>query len=517
MRDERAVKERSASLPALGACGVALALLCAVAGPAGAAKIYPSAGSTSAAFLKLPVGARAVAMGGAFTAVPGDPYAIYWNPAGLAALEGERHAGLFHNEYFQGLGQEFLFYTAPAAGVRLPLAGRPRSGAFGLGLNYFYTPKDMERRSGLYEADPLNPISPVEGKFGAYDLAFSAAYGWRRGPDLSLGAAIKIIRQSIDEEAGGSAALDLGLLKEFYHDGVPYTAGLTVQNLGPGIKLADRRYALPLVFKAGLSRPLPGPGGLLALEVSKPVDNYPSVAVGVEYPLTGRLALRSGYRYRLYGNELGAWSGFSAGAGVAFDRLSFDYAFAPFGVLGDSHRFSINLRFGAPAAVPAAAAQAAPRPAPPAPAGHRNFEFKVSPRALTLSSRGAKYEIKAASADCGLSSVMFIALLRGEVPAGFSVTEGEPAVAAGAGLPAGTSLLRLWRLGALPGSVQGDIKLEFRVPKGEAPAERVALLYKAGGAWKDAGAVLSGGDGQYDIFTALVPQAAAYAAVRKDQ
>lgn len=515
MRDERAVNDRAARQPAFKAGALALALLCAAAGLAGAAKIYPSAGSTSAAFLKLPVGARAVAMGGAFTAVAGDPYSIYWNPAGLAGLEGERHAGLFHNEYFQGLGQEFLFYTAPAAAFHVPLAGRPRSGAFGLGLDYFYTPKDMERRSGLYEADPVNPISPVEGKFGAYDLAFSAGYGWRRGADLSLGAAFKVIRQSIDGESGGSVALDLGVLRDFTYGGTPYTAGFTVQNLGPGLKLADRRYGLPLVFKAGLSRPLPGPGGLLALEVSKPVDNYPSIAAGVEYPLTGRLALRSGYRYRLYGNELGAWSGFSAGAGVAFDKLSFDYAFTPFGVLGNSHRFSINLRFGA-AAAPSPKPAAPAASAAPAPSGYRNFEFKVSPRALTLSARGAKYEVKAVSADCGLASVMFISLLRGEVPAGFSVAEGDPAAAAAAGLPAGAQPLRLWRISALPGSLQGDIKLEFRLPKGAAAAEKVALLYKSGGAWKDAGAALSGGDERFYFYTALVPQAAAYAAVKRD-
>lgn len=62
---------------------VRLALACALAlasGAAWAAKSYPSAGSASAAFLKLPVGARAVAMGGAFSGVPGDPYALYWNP-----------------------------------------------------------------------------------------------------------------------------------------------------------------------------------------------------------------------------------------------------------------------------------------------------------------------------------------------------------------------------------------------------------------------------------------------------
>ncbi|OGR45373.1 MAG: hypothetical protein A2X35_03780 [Elusimicrobia bacterium GWA2_61_42] len=516
MREELAVKNSGAGRPAMRACALALAVLCAAAGAAGAAKIHPSAGSTSAAFLKLGVGARAVAMGGAFAAVPGDPYAVYWNPAGLADLDGERNAGLFHNEYFQGLGQEFLFYTAPASAFDLPLAGRPKNGAFGLGLNYFYTPKEMERRSGLYEADPVNPISPVEGKFGAYDVAFSAGYGWRRRADLALGAAFKVIRQSIDGESGSSVALDLGLLREFRRGGVPYTAGFTVQNLGPGLKLASRRYDLPLVFKAGLSRPLPGPGGLLTLEIAKPVDNYPSAAIGVEYPLTGRLALRSGYRYRQYGNELGAWSGFSAGAGVAFDRLSFDYAFTPFGVLGNSHRFSINLRFGAAAAVSGAAVTRRESAAAAAPEGYRNFEFKVSPRPVSLSTRGAKYEIRAVSDECGLFSLMFVTLLRGEVPAGFSVAQAPPSGAAPAGFPVGTVLLDAWRPAALPGSVQGDLKVEFRVAKEAAPAEKVALLYKAGRSWKDAGAVLSGGDEKYNFFTALVQQAAEYAAVKKD-
>ena len=508
MREEREVKYSGGGAGPLSralACALTLAVL--APGPACAARIYPSAGSTSAAFLKLGVGARAVAMGGAFSGVPGDPYAIYWNPAGLAYLDEGKNAGLFHNEYFQGLGQEFLFYTVPASEVKLPLAGRARSGVYGLGLDYFYTPKDMERRSGLYEADPVNPISPVEGKFGAYDLAFSAGYGWRAREDLALGAALKVIRQSIDDESGSSLALDLGLLKEFTRGGVPYTAGFTVQNLGPGIKFVSRRYGLPLVFKAGLSRPLPGPGGLLALELAKPVDNYPSVAVGVEYPLTGRLALRSGYRLRQHGNELGAWSGFSAGAGVAFDKVSLDYAFSPFGDLGNSHRFSVNVRFGAlPRAVPV---RAAPAPAP-LPAGAVSFLFRSSPRALTLSTRGVKYAVKAAAEGCALASVSFTTLLRGEAPAEFRAVEGGLPGELAAGLPAGLRPAGNWRLDDLPGSVQGDIIMEFKLPAGEAGPGEAALLYREGAAWKEVKAARGvEADGSV-AFSARAPQSEYY-------
>lgn len=464
--------------------------------PSYAAKIYPSAGTTSAAFLKLGVGARAVAMGGAFTAVAGDPYAIYWNPAGLAYLEDEKNLSFFHNEYFQGLGQEFLSYTVPSG----------RGGAFGLGLNYFYSAKDLERRSGLYEDDPLSPISPVEGKFGAYDLAFSAAYGRELRRDLALGGTVKIVRQSIDKESGSAPALDLGLLHNFTRNGSVYTAGFAVQNIGPGIKLVSKSYALPLTFKAGLSRRLSDAGGLLSFEADKPVDNYPSFILGVEYPLTGRMALRSGYRYRLHGNELGAWSGFSAGAGVAFDRLTFDYAFTPFGVLGNSHRFSINMRFGGAEAEVKKAAYV-----PPSVEGYTNFVFSTFPRALTISPRGIKYEIKAFSPDCGLSSITFRTMLRGEASAEFAVGEGPIGVELLYGLPEGVLPLKVWRPVSLPGNVQGDLYFVFKVPKSSAGAAGAVFLYRADNKWKEAPAAQSGENGEYYFFSAGGPYSTHYA------
>ena len=36
--------------------------------------------------LDFPVGARAMAMGGAYVTVADDPFALYWNPAGLEKI-----------------------------------------------------------------------------------------------------------------------------------------------------------------------------------------------------------------------------------------------------------------------------------------------------------------------------------------------------------------------------------------------------------------------------------------------
>lgn len=482
-----------------GTVFVGLAAAAAVAGallapPAWAARIHPSAGSTSAAFLKMGVGARAVAMGGAFTAVPGDPFALYWNPAGLAYTGGRKSAAFFHNEYFQGLGQEFLAYTSPSG-----------KGGFGLGLNYFYAPDDIERRSGLYEADPLAPISPVEGHFGAYDLALSAGYGREYSPGRAYGASVKIIRQSVDKEVGTSAAVDLGLLRRFSWRGADYTAGFSVLNLGPGIKFVSRTYDLPLVFKAGVSRRLDN-GALVAFEADKPVDNYASFILGLEYPLTERLALRSGYRYRLYGNELGAWSGFSAGAGVFFDKLVFDYAFTPFGVLGNSHRFSVSMRFGGKPAAPAARP-----PSPVAADGFRTFYLSASPRPLTVSPRGMKFEISAASPDCGLAQLRFSTLLTGLPGEQLQVDEGAPSGELLAGFPEGVLPLRVWRLNAVPGNVQGDIYLRFRVEKDSLSAGEPVFMFRKNDDWVEVSAEPAEAEPESYLFSAAVPYSQHYA------
>ena len=318
-----------------------------------AAKIYPSEGSASAAFLKIGVGARAVGMGEAYTAVSDDPYAMYWNPAGLALLK-DRNLAFTHNDYFAGFTQEYAAYTAPAPHIGLLPSGSVKNGVVGASFNYFYYGSDLERRSGDFESG--NNLSPAEGKFGAHDMAVSLGYGASLSSVLRAGAAINFIQQSIDTRSAASAALDLGALYDFDFQGRAFTAGLAVQNIGPGIKFIDRRYPLPLTASAGLSTRLNNKSLLLSFDVSKPIDNYPSFALGLEQKIAGRLFLRAGYRLREYGNESGGLSGFALGLGFISGPFSFDYAMSPFGDLGNTQRFSATLRFSGPGTKAAKAA-----------------------------------------------------------------------------------------------------------------------------------------------------------------
>jgi hypothetical protein len=66
--------------------GVAALVL---AGPA-AADIFEKVGTFDGQFLKISVGARATAMGGAFVGVADDATALFWNAAGIARIDPDK-------------------------------------------------------------------------------------------------------------------------------------------------------------------------------------------------------------------------------------------------------------------------------------------------------------------------------------------------------------------------------------------------------------------------------------------
>ena len=484
--------------------------------PAYAAKIHPDAGSTSAAFLKIGAGARAVSMGGAFTAVADDPYAVFWNPAGLAGLK-ERHASFTHNEYFQDLGQELFVYTTEGEKLRFLRPSYLRKGTWGLALNYFHTPKDLERRSGLYESDPLYPISPVEGTFKAYDLAFSLGYGFAYDADTNLGGAVKFISQTIDDESGSTAALDLGVTRSFnWLGGRLFNAGASVQNIGPGLKLSSKSYALPLTLRAGLSHHIPEAGALLSLDVSKPIDNYPFFALGLEQQLTGRLALRTGYRYRLHGNELGAWSGFSAGMGLELERLSFDYAFSPFGDIGNSHRFSISFRFGEKKA-PALRSPRENVLASEKLQAVKLHAYAVKAKPLKISPAGVQFMLEGVCEESPARAIVMRVLSRGPAPEVFNAAEGELPEKLAAALPGGLKACSSLQLVGVPGNIQGDLVMEFRLTGAcGAAAGEPALLYLTAVGWAKAVPEKISAEGEVPLFRATVPQSTHYVIAVKE-
>lgn len=295
-----------------------------------AAAYASGAGTTAAPFLKAAMSPRAVGMAGAFSALADDSGAIFVNPAGLAQF-GEREAAVDFSSYLQDAKMGNLSYAGSAGGNR-----------FGFGAS-FTTVGGLDKR-GLNDAAGAVPDL---GSFSASDLAVTLAYAKADLlPDsmkgLDGGFAVKFIRSAIDSKTAFAAAVDAGAI---YHATKKMNLSLVVQNLGTEMKFEEESDPLPLNLRAGALYKA-SPELNVTAEVSEYLQDekfYPSL--GAEYWFRKAFALRGGYKFGYDTANLGAAVGLSLGFGVKVAGLGVDYAFLPFGDLGNIHRFGVWLQF----------------------------------------------------------------------------------------------------------------------------------------------------------------------------
>jgi hypothetical protein len=65
-------------------------------------------GTAGAQFLRIPVGARAVAMAKAYSSLATDGSTAFWNPAGLVRTPGRKNFFFSHSEYTAGIDLDYL-------------------------------------------------------------------------------------------------------------------------------------------------------------------------------------------------------------------------------------------------------------------------------------------------------------------------------------------------------------------------------------------------------------------------
>jgi len=301
-----------------------LALYTACLSFAGAAGFSAGArGTTGAQFLELPAGARAIAMGSAYTSIGDDPFSACYNPAGLASLNN-LNAGLMHALYFQDISYEYGVVAAPLR----------EFGVFGLSAQYLSINSLAEiDKTGVFTGENFKPN----------DMALSAIYARHFGV-VDLGVSAKYIKSQILNSARTFAG-DIGVQARFEN----YAFGLSVLNAGQGLKFHNEESSLPTTVRIGASL-RSGPDWLFSADAVAPKGTGPLLAAGTEYKLLTnqniQVLLRAGYNSRTVASKLGGISGIHAGAGLDFGNTSVDYAWSLYGDLGSSHRFSLNLRLG---------------------------------------------------------------------------------------------------------------------------------------------------------------------------
>jgi hypothetical protein len=267
-------------------------------------------GTTAAAFLKIGVGARAAAMGDAFTVIVDDGTSLYWNPAGLARI-GKRQLSATYNMWFAGINQGYL-------GISFPLSGR---GVAAGGVNYI----DMGDFDGRDEAG--NPT----GTFTASALNYHLGYANGVGKKFVWGISAGVVQDTIDDDRKSTYAANLGLI---FKSSELLSLGLVVQNIG-GELGGD-----PLPFLAKIGMALTWEPLVLVLDIAKPTDNDIYFCAGIEWWAWDGIALRAGYKTN---QDIG--QGLTAGLGFRKGKIQFDYAYVPYGELGDTHKVSLGMSF----------------------------------------------------------------------------------------------------------------------------------------------------------------------------
>jgi hypothetical protein len=287
--------------------------------PAGA--FCADTGTTALPFLKMDQGARAAALGGAYTAAGDDAWAVFYNPAS-AALLSRQEIVLGHNEWLQGLRNEAAAYVRPL----------PGGGALFGGMNMLFS-GSMDK----YDVAGVNT-----GSFNSQEGALNLGASLPLGGGFYGGAAAKALYQKAASMSAMAWAGDAGLLKV---EG-DWRVGAAISNFGTGMKLAGTAFPLPLMLRSGVSwhclEPL-----TLSADGIKAGESPASGALGAEGKIVSgpdsAFFLRAGYRT---GRSQYAGSGVSVGLGIKNEDLRLDYAFTPYGELGDSHRITLALAFG---------------------------------------------------------------------------------------------------------------------------------------------------------------------------
>ncbi len=177
-------------------------------------------GVRAAEFLTIPIGARGIAMGSAYSAVADDITAIWWNPAGLGFLQ-QKEAMMTLVDYTLDITYSYGAFATPVADGQVVIGG-----FFG----YLDVP-DMEVTT-VYSPDGTGRY------FNAYDFQMGGSVAYNLSDRFVAGVSMKYVHQDVYGNTSGSAmAWDAGAI---YHTELAdreLRFAVSIQNLGTNITM----------------------------------------------------------------------------------------------------------------------------------------------------------------------------------------------------------------------------------------------------------------------------------------
>jgi hypothetical protein len=299
--------------------------------------VYPfltfAGGTDGFEFLRMDLGSRVAAMGGASVAGAANLQDLIYNPASLAGLD-DTQASFSYQNYLSDIQSGALAFHkrwSEKSNVAVHLAY----------LNYG-------------TIDRTSPQGEQDGSFTPGDFALGASYASFISSRLCWGVNAKFIRSQLDQYVSNAAALDAGLLLHF--PAQLMRIGLSVQNFGQTFDpFKETREKLPLAFRTGFAKRL----AHLPLELQFDLIRYAYResklplglywALGGEFTISDHFLMRWGYHSRGQEQRIGVnserFAGVSFGVGFEIRKYQIDYALSSYGALGGVNTFTVTRSF----------------------------------------------------------------------------------------------------------------------------------------------------------------------------
>jgi hypothetical protein len=297
---------------------------------------------TGLQFLKVDVGTRAAALGGAYAMIGQDASAIFYNPSGLARMQTNYEAFLTRTQWIADIN-----YNAGAFAANLGRYGT-------VGVTFIFA--DYGDIQGTQVASTEAGYEDTHMlDVGAY--AVGVSYAKSLTERFSIGAHVKFAGQNLDKSALSDETIDnsvSGLAFDFgttfYPGYKSFRLGMYIRNYSPQFKYEKEAFQLPLTFAIGFGMDILDFMGdhensslLLGVDALHPRDYTERVHIGMEYSYNKMVFLRGGYKTN-YDEE-----GLTAGVGFHVKTTSVGvkvgYSYSEFGVFDGVNRFDVGFTF----------------------------------------------------------------------------------------------------------------------------------------------------------------------------
>jgi long-subunit fatty acid transport protein len=305
---------------------------------------FAESAGRAGAYLKMGVGARALGMGSAFTALADDSTAAFWNPAGLARLKSAE-ASFMHADLTMDREYNFFNYAHPLKGKDgkdngVVALSHIRFGVDGLPETKLATSRtDGLALTGNEPATSANgsytPGQPVYifGYFDDSEKSTFGSYARKLGDRWYGGINLKYLSQDLYTNSADSFGFDLGFL---YEANEKTTLGLSIRDIGESLDwdtASGHSDRVPTTLTLGVAYQAKK-DLMLAADINKVEDLDAKLFAGAEWWLQEYAALRLG----THDGDL------TLGASFKLDTWRFDYSYAD-ETLGDAHRISASKKF----------------------------------------------------------------------------------------------------------------------------------------------------------------------------